>query len=158
MKFYETTYILHPALQEGRLNDIVQSVEKKIQSVGADVLYSDNWGRKKLSYLIDKQKYGTYIFCQFKLEKVNHLTEISQEFEHNPNVLRYLTIQIDEQDVKEKKSSNDSEKTDSKKGVKSDKQEEIIDEAKNEVENKDKLTEDVSEDKAEETESNKEEE
>ena len=158
MKFYETTYILHPALQEGRLNDIVQSVEKKIQSVGADILYSDNWGRKKLSYLIDKQKYGTYIFCQFKLEKVNHLTEISQEFEHNPNVLRYLTIQIDEQDVKEKKSSNDSEKTDSKKGVKSDKQEEIIDEAKNEVENKDKLTEDVSEDKAEETESNKEEE
>ena len=158
MKFYETTYILHPALQEGRLNDIVQSVEKKIQSVGADILYSDNWGRKKLSYLIDKQKYGTYIFCQFKLEKVNHLTEISQEFEHNPNVLRYLTIQIDEQDVKEKKSSNDSEKTDSKKGVKSDKQEEIIDEAKNEVEDKDKLTEDVSEDKAEETESNKEEE
>ncbi len=158
MKFYETTYILHPALQEGRLNDIVQSVEKKIKSFGADVLYSDNWGRKKLSYLIDKQKYGTYIFCQFKLEKVNHLTEISQEFEHNPNVLRYLTIQIDEEDVKEKKSSNDSEKTDSKKGVKSDKQEEIIDEAKNEVENKDKLTEDVSEDKAEETESNKEEE
>ena len=158
MKFYETTYILHPALQEGRLNDIVQSVEKKIQSVGADILYSDNWGRKKLSYLIDKQKYGTYIFCQFKLEKVNHLTEISQEFEHNPNVLRYLTIQIDEQDVKEKKSSNDSEKIDSKKEVKSDKQEEIIDEAKNEVEDKDKLTEDVSEDKAEETESKKEEE
>ena len=162
MKFYETTYILHPALQEGRLNDIVQSVEKKIQSVGADILYSDNWGRKKLSYLIDKQKYGTYIFCQFKLEKVNHLTEISQEFEHNPNVLRYLTIQIDEQDVKEKKSSNDSEtvseKIDSKKEVQSDKQEEIIDEAKNEVEDKDKLTEDVSEDKEEETEANKEEE
>ena len=149
MKFYETTYILHPALQEGRLNDIVQSVEKKIQSFGADVLYSDNWGRKKLSYLIDKQKYGTYIFCQFKLEKVNHLTEISQEFEHNPNVLRYLTIQIDEQDVKEKKSSNDSEKVDSKEEVKSDKESKMNDE--------EKLKEDVSENK-QEIEDNKEEE
>ena len=149
MKFYETTYILHPALQEGRLNDIVQSVEKKIQSVGADILYSDNWGRKKLSYLIDKQKYGTYIFCQFKLEKVNHLTEISQEFEHNPNVLRYLTIQIDEEDVKEKKSSNDSEKVDSKEEVKSDKESKMKDE--------EQLKEDVSENK-QETEDNKEEE
>jgi len=166
MKFYETTYILHPALQEGRLNDIVQSVEKKIKSFGADVLYSDNWGRKKLSYLIDKQKYGTYIFCQFKLEKVNHLTEISQEFEHNPNVLRYLTIQIDEGDVKEKKSSNDSKtisvKSDSKKEVnKSDKEEvksdkeEILNEEKNE--DTDELKEDVSVDK-EKTEDNKEEE
>jgi small subunit ribosomal protein S6 len=177
MKFYEITYILHPALQEGRLNDIVQSVEKKIKSVGADILYSDNWGRKKLSYLIDKQKYGTYIFCQFKLEKVNHLAEISQEFEHNPNILRYLTIQIDEDGVKEKKSLNDSAtisvKSDSKEEVKSDKEEvesdkeevksdkeeEILDEEKNEVidKDKDKLKEDVSEDK-EETEDNKEEE
>jgi small subunit ribosomal protein S6 len=168
MKFYEITYILHPALQEGRLNDIVQSVEKKIKSVGADILYSDNWGRKKLSYLIDKQKYGTYIFCQFKLEKVNHLAEISQEFEHNPNILRYLTIQIDEDGVKEKKSLNDSAtisvKSDSKEEVKSDKEEvksdkeeEILDEEKNEVIDKDKLKEDVSEDK-EETEDNKEEE
>ena len=63
----------------------------------------------------------------FKLETVNHLAEISQEFEHNPNILRYLTIQIDEDGVKEKKSSNDSAtisvKSDSKKEVKSDKEE-----------------------------------
>ena len=29
MGFYETTYILHPALQEGRLNDIVKTIQKK---------------------------------------------------------------------------------------------------------------------------------
>ena len=52
MGFYETTYILHSALQEGRLNDIINIIEKKTQSIGAEILYSDNWGRKKLSYLI----------------------------------------------------------------------------------------------------------
>ena len=99
MGFYETTYILHPALQEGRLNDIVNTIEKKAVSLGAEILYSDNWGRKKLAYYIDKEKYGKYIFFQYKLSDLSNLKELSGEFEHNPNVLRYLNIKIEEQDI-----------------------------------------------------------
>ena len=65
MKFYETTYIVHSALQEGRLNDITESINNFIKSIGGEILYFDNWGRKKLSYMIEKQKYGTYIYFQF---------------------------------------------------------------------------------------------
>ena len=112
MGFYETTYILHPALQEGRLNDIVNTIEKKAVSLGAEILYSDNWGRKKLAYYIDKEKYGTYIFFQYKLSDLNNLKELSGEFEHNPNVLRYLNIKIAEQDIMKAKvkESGNSEK------------------------------------------------
>ena len=77
MGFYETTYILHPALQEGRLNDIVKTIQKKAESLGAEMLYFDNWGRKKLSYLINKEKYGTYIFLQFKINDLNKLKELN---------------------------------------------------------------------------------
>ena len=99
MGIYETTYILHPALQEGRLNDIVNTIEKKAESLGAEILFSDNWGRKKLAYYIDKEKYGTYIFFQYRLSDLNNLKELSGEFEHNPNVLRYLNVKIEEQDI-----------------------------------------------------------
>ena len=99
MGFYETTYILHSALQEGRLNDIVNTIQKKAESLGAKFLHSDNWGRKKLSYLIDKEKYGTYIFVQYSLQDSKVLKELSAEFEHNPNVLRYLNIKIEEEDI-----------------------------------------------------------
>ena len=107
MGFYETTYILHPALQEGRLNDIVKTIQKKAEALGAEILYSDNWGRKKLAYLIDKEKYGTYIFLQYKLSELSNLKELSSEFEHNPNVLRYLNIKIDEEDVFETSKKDD---------------------------------------------------
>jgi len=112
MGIYETTYILHPALQEGRLNDIVNTIEKKAVSLGAEILYSDNWGRKKLAYYIDKEKYGTFIFFQYKLSDLNNLKELSGEFEHNPNVLRYLNIKIAEQDIMKAKvkESGNSEK------------------------------------------------
>ena len=110
MGFYETTYILHPALQEGRLNDIVKTIQKKAEALGAEILYSDNWGRKKLAYLIDKEKYGTYIFLQYKLSKLNNLKELSSEFEHNPNVLRYLNIKIDKEDVFKTRTKDDDSK------------------------------------------------
>ena len=118
MGFYETTYILHSALQEGRLHDIVSAIENKVKSLGAEILYSDTWGRKKQAYLINKEKYGTYIFLQFKLKNSDKLPELSAEFEHNPNILRYLNIKIDEEDImeskEEKKSSNDVPDTDDK--------------------------------------------
>ena len=94
MGFYETTYILHSALQEGRLHDIVSAIENKVKSLGAEILYSDTWGRKKLAYLINKEKYGTYIFLQFKLKNSDKLPELSAEFEHNPNILSYLTNEL----------------------------------------------------------------
>ena len=110
MGFYETTYILHSALQEGRLNDIISVIENKIKSLGANIVYSDNWGRKKLAYMIHKEKYGTYIFVQFSLKDSDKLKELSAEFEHNPNVLRYLNIRIEEEDLMEPKQQDKQEK------------------------------------------------
>ena len=143
MKFYETTYILHPALQEGRLNDIVKTIQKKAESLGVEILYSDNWGRKKLAYLIDKEKYGTYVFIQYKLSDLGNLKELSSEFEHNPNVLRYLNIKIEEEDLFEtkKKQEDNSDTINNKESVKDDsgesnKSEENKDKDKNSEEEK----------------------
>ena len=100
MNYYETVYIIHPALQEGRLSDIVTKIHNKLEKLKGKMLYVDTWGKKKLAYPIDKQKYGTYIFCQYSLNGQN-IKDISQELELNPNILRYLTTKIDEPDIKE---------------------------------------------------------
>ena len=100
MNYYEAVYIIHPALQEGRLNDIVNKFHKKLEDVQGKVLYVTNWGKKKLAYPIDKQKYGTYILCQYTLNGEN-IKNISQELELNPNILRYLITKIDESKILE---------------------------------------------------------
>ena len=100
MNYYETVYIIHPALQEGRLKDIVNKFHKKLEDDKGKVLYVTNWGKKKLAYPIDKQKYGTYILCQYSIDG-DKLKTVSQELELNPNVLRYLITKIDETKVLE---------------------------------------------------------
>ena len=116
MNFYETMYVIHPALQAGRLDDIVNTVNIKIKSLNGEKLYFENWGKKKLSYAIDKQKYGTYILMQFSM-KGEGIKELMDEFEHNSNVLRYLINRIEKEDIFEQKEeipnveeSSDTEK------------------------------------------------
>ena len=116
MNFYETMYVIHPALQAGRLDDIVNTVNIKIKSLNGEKLYFENWGKKKLSYAIDKQKYGTYILMQFSMNGEG-IKELMDEFEHNSNVLRYLINRIEKEDIFEQKEeisiveeSSDTEK------------------------------------------------
>ena len=54
MNNYEIVYIIHPALQEGRLSDIKNKIHDKIASFKGKVLYDDNWGKKKLAYAIEQ--------------------------------------------------------------------------------------------------------
>ncbi len=125
MKFYEVTYIVHSALQEGRLEDIIQSVEKLITTNDGEILYQDNWGRKKLAYMIDKQKYGTYIFLQLKINNSEGTKPLIAEFEHNTNILRHLLVAIEEQDIMEN-NNTEVAKTPEKEDIKTnDKEKEI---------------------------------
>jgi len=100
MNHYETVYIIHPAIQEGRLNDIVTKFHNKLAKLKGEVFYIESWGKKKLAYAIDKQKYGTYILCQYAISG-EYVKEVSQELELNPNILRYLITKIESSDIKE---------------------------------------------------------
>ena len=98
MNYYETLYIVHPALESGRLKDIILSIQKMIESKDIKILSTDVWGKKKLAYLIDKQQYGSYVLVQLHSDGSN-INKINSELEHNPDVLSYLTSRIEESNL-----------------------------------------------------------
>ena len=98
MNYYETLYIVHPALESGRLKDIILSIQKMIESKDIKILNTDVWGKKKLAYLIDKQQYGSYVLVQLHSNGSN-INKINGELEHNPDVLSYQTSKIEESNL-----------------------------------------------------------
>ena len=95
MTYYETMYIVHPALESGRLKDLILSVEKSLHDFGGETCAINVWGKKKLAYAINKEKYGMYILFQFKNDGSSN-KEFNLGLEHNTNVLAYLTTKIEE--------------------------------------------------------------
>ena len=98
MNYYETLYIIHPALEAGRLKDIIMNVEGSLKKMGGDPIAIELWGKRKLSYIIDKQKYGTYVLVQYNGEG-KCTNDFAVELEHNPNILAYLTTNINQDEV-----------------------------------------------------------
>ena len=137
MNNYEIVYIIHPALQEGRLIDIKSKIHEKITSFKGKVLYDDNWGKKKLAYSIDKQKYGTYLFCQFLLEGKD-VQAINTDCELNSNILRHLITRIDSSQILDEKNKKEVKKETNKKEA-----------SKEVVKEKEEVSEEVEEEKEE---------
>ena len=108
MSYYEIVCIIHPALQAGHLEDTIKQINDKINSSkNGKMIYQENWGKKKLSYLIQKQKYGTYYIFQCMIDG-QFINGLSDDFQHNTNIIRYLITKVDEtQLMKEKKINTD---------------------------------------------------
>jgi len=89
---------VHPALEAGRLKDLILSVEKSMHNAGGETCAINVWGKKKLAYPINKEKYGMYILFQFKSDGSSN-KEFNLGLEHNANVLAYLTTKIETEGV-----------------------------------------------------------
>ena len=108
MNYYETLYIVHPSLEAGRLKDIILGVEESLKKMGGAPLALELWGKRKLAYFIDKQKYGTYVLVQYNGEG-KCTGEFAVELEHNPNILAYLTTCIEKENVMEQTEDLDAQ-------------------------------------------------
>jgi len=108
MNYYETLYIVHSALEAGRLKDIVLTVEKSLKENGGEVVATEIWGKKKLGYYIEKQKYGTYILIQFKSDGTKN-NNFNIQMEHNPSILAYMTVKIEEDGIREQTEDLDTQ-------------------------------------------------
>ncbi len=108
MNYYETLYIVHPSLESGRLKDIILSVEESLKKIGGSPLAMELWGKRKLAYFIDKQRYGTYVLLHYNGEG-KCTGEFAVELEQNPNILAYLTTSIEKENVLEQAEDLDTQ-------------------------------------------------
>ena len=108
MNYYETLYIVHPSLEAGRLKDIIMGVEESLKKMGGAPLALELWGKRRLAYFIDKQKYGTYVLLHYNGEG-KCTGEFAVELEHNPNILAYLTTCIEKENVIEQSEDLDTQ-------------------------------------------------
>ena len=145
---YETMYIVHPALESGRLKDLILSVEKSMHNLGGKTTAINVWGKKKLAYPINKERYGMYILFQFQSDGKSN-KEFNLGLDHNSNILAYLTTKIDADSI-----ISDLPNLDEQLGLSTSKNEENVDE-NNEKPNVDK-SDNNSESDSDESSDNKE--
>ncbi len=102
MRHYETMIIVHPNIEETGVAKIVQDVKGMIDKRGGEVLYSEDLGKRKLAYPVEKQRFGTYLQFQFTGDGTGN-SELLLELEHTDNILAQMIVKIREQDIREER-------------------------------------------------------
>jgi small subunit ribosomal protein S6 len=93
MKYFETLYIVNPNFEQRRLDTIIKDVEKNVGKFSR-VIGHNIWGKKRLAYQIDNQKYGTFVLINFETEEGSGIAGFESYMKLNISVLRAQTIRL----------------------------------------------------------------
>jgi len=91
---YETVFILTPVLSEDQVKETVQKFKDFLTEKGAEIIWEENWGLKKLAYPIQHKKTGFYYLMEFKADP-ELIKRLDLEFRRDERVMRHLVVKLD---------------------------------------------------------------
>ncbi len=95
MPFYETVFIARQDLSDAQVKAITEGAEKIIKDAKGKITKTENWGLRTLAYKINKNKKGHYVLIETDTPAPAML-EVERTLRLNEDVIRYMTIRLDE--------------------------------------------------------------
>ena len=93
---YELVYILPPDTTEQQVAELHAQVEDVVSRMHGQIASTENWGRKRLAYEIDRHKEGYYV-----LQVINGSGELMKELDRRLKVMdiviRQMIVRVDEE-------------------------------------------------------------
>jgi small subunit ribosomal protein S6 len=100
-RHYETTFIVDSILEDEKAEVIINRYVNLLSKNNAEVLKTEKWGRKKLSYPIKKRTTGSYISIEFTAEP-SVISKLERAYHLDDDVLRFLTVYFDKKTLIQK--------------------------------------------------------
>jgi small subunit ribosomal protein S6 len=94
---YETVFVLQPELTEEDVETNIQSTVQLLEGKGAEIIRIERGGKRRLAYVMRKQRYGYYNLIHFR-STPEALPEMERMFRLSERVLRYLTIRFEKEE------------------------------------------------------------
>ena len=95
MAFYETVFIARQDITSAQAETLAETYSQLITDNGGKVTKTEHWGLKTLAFRMNKNRKGHYVL--FNIEAPGPaIAELERTMRINEDVLRYLTVRVDE--------------------------------------------------------------
>ena len=98
MNLYEHTIIARQDTSPSELKQLTEKYSKIIEKNHGEVVKTESWGLLNLSYLIKKNRKGSYIHFKIKA-KGSVIEELEKNEIIDKKLLRYLTVKVKKFDL-----------------------------------------------------------
>ena len=99
MNLYEHTIIARQDASPSDIKQLIEKYSKIINKNEGEIVKTENWGLLNLSYLIKKNKKGSYIHFKIKCNG-SVINELEKSESIDKKLLRYLTVRVKKFDLK----------------------------------------------------------
>src|ERR1700753_44351 len=97
MPLYECVVIGRSEITQQQVDAMADAVVAQVEAEGATVRKREYWGLRSLAYRIKKNRKGHYLLLGLDIQPPA-LSEMERQLRLNEDVLRFLTIRVDEID------------------------------------------------------------
>ena len=91
MPGYELVFILNANLSEDDFTRVLGKVNDQITKLGGTITETNQWGKRRLAYPINKQAEGNYVLEKVQINQTA-LKELDANLKMSEDVLRYLFV------------------------------------------------------------------
>jgi small subunit ribosomal protein S6 len=98
MNLYEHTIIARQDASPTEIKQLTEKYSKIVEKNQGEIVKTENWGLLNLSYLIKKNKKGSYIHFKIK-GKGNMIDELEKNESIDKKLLRYMTVRVKKFDL-----------------------------------------------------------
>lgn len=88
---YEIMTIVPATVADTEVDGVIATLGKEIESAGAKLEKTENLGKIKLAYAIDRQRYGYYVLFYAEVE-AEAMPKLEQTLRLSENSLRHMVI------------------------------------------------------------------
>ncbi len=111
VKQYETVFIATSVLSEEQMQETVKKYTDLLTNLGAEIVYTHNWGMRKLAYPIRKKTNGFYYLIEFRAEG-SVVNELEVAYKRDERLLRFLTVSLDKYAIAYNEKKRNAKKKD----------------------------------------------
>lgn len=91
---YEIVLLFNPDLNDSSLAKEISKIKETIKSHTGEVKSEDSWGKRELSYLINKRSFAHYHLIIFEMS-VDGIVALERQLKITTDVLRHLVVKKD---------------------------------------------------------------
>ncbi|CAG1770018.1 30S ribosomal protein S6 [uncultured bacterium] len=97
-QMYESAIIISATLDDDQIEAVVNKFKDFIENNDGVIHDLEKWGRKRLTYVIKKQRLGYYAIYRFEAP-VTIVKELERLYRIDENIIRHLTIKLEKNAV-----------------------------------------------------------
>ena len=106
MALYEHIYLARQDVTAQQVEAMTEQMKSVIETHGGKIGKIEYWGVKSLAFRIKKNRKGHYVLLNINAPAVA-VIELERQLKINEDVLRYITVKVDQFDVSSSKNRRD---------------------------------------------------